>query len=1413
MAPTVIMVASPEAYSYAMSNLSHSPEGSMIYDLQRNDAFRSKVLPPMEHKLQQPLVNSHINHNHNNYQHVQTKAAEHGPSNSAAALQRYEEVSKAEVEMLNSRHKRFVATMEEEHKADAQAAREREDDLKEERATMRLEIADLKAELKAERKAHTAATNREKQKDMEINELRAKLSAYSNHVNRVNVETEKPLQSVSSPPGLLRRRATAPSINAIPPSSSTGKESAGNTSQGSLVEEPTAGGALPGVEGMWMLIKGLLESGKTAGKPSGAAASHSQPACIEAARKLISNHIHVGRDICNPSPVRNIHGDKMLTQLDLERVPYESTRDVDQFLREVAWRLLGGEYTLAVAIDPSNEKQSTAWAKAASYLEKRLQTSHDQVPGRAPDMSPEAAAAMISVMHEVAQSDPEWSHLKQVLKDGGTGHTPTGPAAAHTPASRMEAARKITSNHVNLCKDITNASQSLNIHGNKRLTQLEIERVVIVDEKTIAHVDQFLREVAGRLLGDVPTLADSTMPQQFLVWAQSATFLKKRLQTREDQCQGRAPDLSPEAAAAMVAVMNELMSPPWWDKLRNRLLDGAHANSPIMGAAAYHPHPVREEAARKLILDVAHIVKEVCNPSAASERVAMEGSPYVDQFLREVAGRLLGEYSAAYELRLDLSAPQQAMAWIQAAAYLEKRFQSRDGEAMATEEAPLSAAAVAAMVAVMQEVSQSTVAWLTLWQLLEAGAAGPYSPAEAQHRREAATKLIMNHGAVRLDICNPFPNMSIKGNKLSQARSIIRLPFEDVPYVDQFLREVATRLLGRGPSIESRLRVHLDPMMPAQARAWVGAAAFLTQRIQSTPQQFSGRQPDMSPEAAEAIKGAISEVSSMASAMLSDMTARGLDVTRKPVAAPPPPVDPTATSIGRPGGEAAAMCTLAMRQLTQGKDSAFQKWIGSKASQALLDGWNKMLIDSLDSPEAIKACCARHFGSYRLPEDMAGWLLGVCVIAESLPLAFVLSDAQTAGFPLIYINKKFTDVTGYTKEDSYGRNCRFLQGPATNPEHGKMLLDTLRNGQDSQIMMVNYRKSGEVFENLLTMAYLRDSHERRRYCVGLQLDLSGLAGDDGPWGQASLSTDQGRALIEETRVKYTKLIKLLPQTLPVPTPQPHVANVDAPAVQDGAWICPQLQNLANALGVPMPRTEATNWVAVLYSLLDATPHAATVCDMSVPGIPLDYINAGFTNLTGWTPDAAVGKNCRFLQDERTEALALAELINAIRTYTPLRVRITNVKKHGTPFVNDLSTHPIFDSNGTCRFMVGILADYESESMSPTLDTLRRSLPNQPINETFFPRTPPRFGPIPPIEQWQQFQKQNTKLIRLLWATEPDGALRQLLTMHPMMAQQAVSSFLDFLQKNERGEDVALLGKLLEQQRAGAWSPLAGRTAM
>lgn len=355
-----------------------------------------------------------------------------------------------------------------------------------------------------------------------------------------------------------------------------------------------------------------------------------------------------------------------------------------------------------------------------------------------------------------------------------------------------------------------------------------------------------------------------------------------------------------------------------------------------------------------------------------------------------------------------------------------------------------------------------------------------------------------------------------------------------------------------------------------------------------------------------------------------------------------------------------------------------------------------------------------------------------------------------------------------------------------------------------------HRQTGEVFENLLTMAYVRDSHGRRRYCVGLQLDLTGLESDDGPWGAEHLASEAGRALIAETKRKYTMLIKQLPQTLAVPAPpartplpQVHVAGAQA------QWGCPSLAALASALGQAMPPTAGKNWTAVLYALLGSAPHAAVVVDMHEAGLPLDFVNGAFTALTAWPAAEAVGKNCRFLQSDATEPHVLAKMIAALRTYQPVQLRLQNVTKRGDPFTNDLSLHPVLDTDGACRYMIGLLADAATPAAA-ALTAVRAAMPSAPIDAALLPPPAPKYAEVSPTEQWREVAKANTKLIRLLWATDPDGAMRRMLSMEPAMMAQAMRSLHDFLEASARKEDVALLDTVLEQQRNGNWAPLGGR---
>ena len=127
----------------------------------------------------------------------------------------------------------------------------------------------------------------------------------------------------------------------------------------------------------------------------------------EAARRLITNHEAVLRDITNPSPV---------SQMQLQRVDREAAVYVDQVLRETARRLLLSKrrpalQADAVHLDPSLEDQAASWSQTCNFLCWRIQGSDLERPGRRPDMSPGAAAAMRATLQELWMMTVSYTHL------------------------------------------------------------------------------------------------------------------------------------------------------------------------------------------------------------------------------------------------------------------------------------------------------------------------------------------------------------------------------------------------------------------------------------------------------------------------------------------------------------------------------------------------------------------------------------------------------------------------------------------------------------------------------------------------------------------------------------------------------------------------------------------------------------------------------------------------------------------------------------------------------------------------------------------------------------------------------------------------------------------------------------------
>lgn len=80
---------------------------------------------------------------------------------------------------------------------------------------------------------------------------------------------------------------------------------------------------------------------------------------------------------------------------------------------------------------------------------------------------------------------------------------------------------------------------------------------------------------------------------------------------------------------------------------------------------------------------------------------------------------------------------------------------------------------------------------------------------------------------------------------------------------------------------------------------------------------------------------------------------------------------------------------------------------------------------------------------------------------------FVLTNPAKADNPIVYASDGFVKVTGYTRNDIIPRNCRFLQGRHTDRQAVKRIKLGIDNREESVELLLNYKKNGEPFWNLL----------------------------------------------------------------------------------------------------------------------------------------------------------------------------------------------------------------------------------------------------------------------------------------------------------------------------------------------------------
>ncbi len=118
------------------------------------------------------------------------------------------------------------------------------------------------------------------------------------------------------------------------------------------------------------------------------------------------------------------------------------------------------------------------------------------------------------------------------------------------------------------------------------------------------------------------------------------------------------------------------------------------------------------------------------------------------------------------------------------------------------------------------------------------------------------------------------------------------------------------------------------------------------------------------------------------------------------------------------------------------------------------------------------------------PADM------LIAVVEATGAEIVIADPTRPDMPLVYCNRAFLEMTGYEAREVVGRNCRFLQGPDTDPATIAEIRAAMAEARPTSVEILNHRKDGAPFWNALSLRPIFGPDGGLRWFAGSCTDVT-----------------------------------------------------------------------------------------------------------------------------------------------------------------------------------------------------------------------------------------------------------------------------------------------------------------------------------
>ncbi|MGB5387174.1 MAG: PAS domain S-box protein, partial [Eudoraea sp.] len=109
---------------------------------------------------------------------------------------------------------------------------------------------------------------------------------------------------------------------------------------------------------------------------------------------------------------------------------------------------------------------------------------------------------------------------------------------------------------------------------------------------------------------------------------------------------------------------------------------------------------------------------------------------------------------------------------------------------------------------------------------------------------------------------------------------------------------------------------------------------------------------------------------------------------------------------------------------------------------------------------------------------------------EATQNGIVISDALKEDNPIIYVNRAFKKLTGYSESEVLNKNCRFLQKGDNDQRGVKIMHKAIAAGKRCQVRVRNYKKDGTLFWNEVSINPIRNKDSKITHFVGIQNNIT-----------------------------------------------------------------------------------------------------------------------------------------------------------------------------------------------------------------------------------------------------------------------------------------------------------------------------------